>query len=94
MSRIAAQTTSTLSVRILPKTRKKLENLSKVTDRTLSYLAGEALDQYLEVQSWQVKGIESALQEADSKDAKFYEHTEIETWLKSWGTKSERAAPK
>jgi RHH-type rel operon transcriptional repressor/antitoxin RelB len=85
--------TSTLSVRILSKTRDQLDQLSDVTGRTKSFLASEAIENYLAVQSWQIKAIEEAVQLADSKDAKWIEHDQMVEWLNSWGTENEKECP-
>jgi RHH-type transcriptional regulator, rel operon repressor / antitoxin RelB len=46
----------------------QLEALSKATARTKSFVTLEALSSYLEAQSWQIKDIEAALEEADQGD--------------------------
>lgn len=37
----------------------------------------EALEQYLDVNEWQIKGIQDALIEADNRDAVFVDHHEV-----------------
>jgi RHH-type transcriptional regulator, rel operon repressor / antitoxin RelB len=83
----------TLSVRISPKMRDQLEDLATATGRTKSFLAAEAIEQYLEVQTWQVKAIQEAVQNANSKTAKFIEHERIVTWVNSWGSDNELEPP-
>lgn len=68
---------ASLTVRVKPATRNRLENLARVTHRSKSYVIEEALEQYLEVNEWQIKGIQDALIEADSQDAVFVDHQEV-----------------
>lgn len=42
-----------------------------------SYMIEEVLEQYLEVDEWQIKGIQDALLEADSPGAIFVDHDEL-----------------
>jgi len=51
----------------------------KDTDRSKAYLASRAIEEYLEIQEWQVKAIEKAVHEADSPDAQFVDHEEVVT---------------
>lgn len=44
----------TLSVRVTPKAKDQLDDLAEATGRTKSYLASEAIEQYLENQAWQI----------------------------------------
>ena len=84
----------TLSVRVSPKVRDQLENLSGATRRTKSFLAAEAIEHYLTTQSWQVKAIEKSLVKANSRKARFVEHDKVVDWLNSWGTEKESDHPK
>lgn len=84
----------TLSVRIQPEARDQLELLAHATGRTKSYLAAEAIEHYLSVQTWQVKAIEKSLHKANSKTAKFIDHQQVTDWLNSWGSEEEQEAPK
>lgn len=72
---------ASLTVRVKPDTRKRLEAMANVTRRSKSYVIEEALEQYLDVNEWQIKGIQVAIAEADSKDVIFTDH---ETVLKKW----------
>lgn len=77
----------TLSVRVSSKVRNQLEELADATGRTKSFLAGEAIDHYVQTQAWQITAIEKAVKKADSKKAKFVEHEVVTHWLSSWGSK-------
>jgi RHH-type transcriptional regulator, rel operon repressor / antitoxin RelB len=66
-----------LTVRVKPDTRNRIENLARITRRSKSFVIEEALEQYLDVNEWQVRGILDALTEADSQDAVFVDHDEV-----------------
>jgi predicted transcriptional regulator len=84
---------STITIRIDPKTKKRLEKLAQVTDRSMSYFVSHALEQVIAQEEWQIGKIKRRVEIADRPGAKFIPHEDIEVWLKSWGTKKERKAP-
>lgn len=71
-----AQTT-TMTVRLPRDVIDRLEALARATDRTKAYLAGRAIEVYLEQEEWQVKAIEQAVAEANAAGARFYGQDEI-----------------
>ncbi|MCW5588882.1 MAG: CopG family ribbon-helix-helix protein [Legionellales bacterium] len=81
--------TATLSVRLPPEIRDQLEALADATGRTKSFLATEAIESYLAVQAWQVSAIKKALKKANTKGAKFINHTQVTNWVNSWGSEDE-----
>jgi predicted transcriptional regulator len=83
----------TLSIRVSSDAREQLDELADATGRTKSFLAAEAIEHYLAIQSWQVQGIKNAVKKASSKDAKFIEHDKVVDWLESWGHKHEKDMP-
>ena len=84
---------STITIRIDPKTKKRLEKLAQVTDRSMSYFVSHALEQVIAQEEWQIAEIKRRVEIADRPGAKFIPHEDIEAWLKSWATKKERKAP-
>lgn len=60
--------TATLTLRVPVEVRDRLDKLADATHRSKSYLAGEAIRQYLDLESWQVGEIQQALKEADAGD--------------------------
>ena len=78
---------ASLTVRVKPATRTRLDNLARVTRRSKSYVIEEALEQYLDVNEWQIKGIQDALLEAESPGAVFEDHDEV---LAKWEAKVAR----
>ena len=71
-----------LTVRVKPDTKSRLDALARATKRSKSYVIEEALEQYLDVNEWQIKGIEEALTEADSPGAEWVVHEDVKAkWL-------------
>jgi predicted transcriptional regulator len=60
--------TTTLTLRIPEEMKDQLDKLADATRRSKSYLAGEAIRQYLELESWQIGEVQQALKEADAND--------------------------
>ncbi|HSY13675.1 MAG TPA: CopG family ribbon-helix-helix protein [Verrucomicrobiae bacterium] len=83
---------SVLSVRLNPKTKAKLEALAKASRRSRSFLAAEAIENYVESEAWQLAEIEAGIDDLNS--GRSVEHGEIRAWLESWGQKKERKSPR
>jgi len=83
---------TTFTVRVEPEVKKRLEKLAKSTGRSRSFLAAEALDQYLDVNEWQVAGVKRAMASLDRGEG--VSHEEVKDWVDSWGRKRERPVPK
>lgn len=63
-----AASSSLISVRVPTDVAQRLENLSKSVDRSKSYLAAEAIEEYLDLHEWQVQAIQAGLQEVEQGD--------------------------
>jgi RHH-type transcriptional regulator, rel operon repressor / antitoxin RelB len=83
---------TTLTVRVGSDAKRRLERLAKRTGRSRSFLAAEAINEYLAVNEWQVAGIKQAIASLDRGDA--IEHELVKDWVSSWGSGKERAVPK
>jgi predicted transcriptional regulator len=83
---------TTFTVRVDPAVKKRLERLAKSTGRSRSFLAAEALSEYLDVNEWQVAGVKSAMASLDRGEG--VPHEQVKEWVESWGSKKERSAPK
>lgn len=59
------QHTTLVTVRVKPDIAERLEKLAELMDRSKSYLAAEAIEEYLDVQEWRVKAIKEGIAEAD-----------------------------
>jgi RHH-type transcriptional regulator, rel operon repressor / antitoxin RelB len=82
---------TTFTVRVESEVKKRLEKLAKSTGRSRSFLAAEALNQYLDVNEWQVAGVKEAIASLDRGEG--VPHEEVKSWVKSWGRKRERPMP-
>ena len=83
---------TTVSVRINLTAKKRLEKLAKSTGRSRSFLAAEAINGYLDLNEWQVTGVQNAMATLDR--GKGIPHQRVKEWVNSWGSKRERSAPK
>lgn len=81
------QKAPTMTVRVKPATKTRLDALAHATRRSKSYVIEEALKMYLDVNEWQIDGICKATAEADKPDAVFVEHEEV---LAKWEAKVAR----
>ena len=70
---------STITVRIDDNIKSRLEKLAKATSRNKSYLVTHAIEDYLEVNEWQIKEIKAGIKEADA--GHLIDHDAI---LKKW----------
>ena len=59
-------TAKTINVRLPEALYNQLEELAKATARTKSFLAIDALTNYLQSESWQIRDIREGIQEADA----------------------------
>jgi predicted transcriptional regulator len=84
--------TTTLSVRLDVQTKRRLEALAKRARRSKSFLAAEAIASFVEAERWQLDEIEAGLKELD--DGHAIAHADVSAWLRSWGRKRERKAPR
>jgi RHH-type transcriptional regulator, rel operon repressor / antitoxin RelB len=75
--RLCMQKAASITVRVKPDTRKRLDEIARATRRTKSFVIEEALEQYLDVNEWQIKGIQEALAEADTPDAEWVDHEDV-----------------
>ena len=73
---------ATFTVRVDASAKNRLEKLAKNTGRSRSFLAAEAINEYLDVNEWQVAGIRRAIEEADRGE--LISHDQVKTWVESW----------
>ncbi len=83
---------TTLTMRVGPDVKKRLAKLARSTGRTRSFLAAEALNEYLDLNEWQVAGVKRAIASLDHGAG--VAHHEVKDWVNSWGRKRERPVPK
>jgi RHH-type rel operon transcriptional repressor/antitoxin RelB len=73
---------SVLTLRLNPRLKKQLDRLSQATSRTRSFLAAEAIREYVAVNEWQIEEIKKGLEEADRGD--FASEKEVEQVIRKW----------
>ena len=83
---------TTFTVRLDADAKERLERLAKSTGRSRSFLAAEAINQYLEVNEWQVAGIKQAITSLDRGEGVADE--QVKDWVTSWGSRRERPIPR
>jgi RHH-type transcriptional regulator, rel operon repressor / antitoxin RelB len=83
---------TTFTVRVGTAAKKRLERLAKNTGRSRSFLAAEAINEYLDVNEWQVSGIRQAIASLDR--GRGVPHRSVEDWVASWGSANEKPVPK
>ena len=74
--------TTTLTLRVPTETKERLDRLADATHRSKSYLAGEAIRQYIDLEAWQVGEIQQAIKEADAND--FASDAEIDAVVRKY----------
>ena len=74
---------TTMTILLEPELKQRLDRLAKATHRSKSFLAAEALRDFVELNEWQVEEIKSALQEADNGD--FASQQAVNKTLDKWG---------
>jgi len=90
--RIEIMRSATFTVRVDAVAKKRLEKLAKNTGRSRSFLAAEAINEYLDINEWQVAGIKQAIASFDRGEGA--PHGQVKDWITSWGSGRERPIPK
>lgn len=72
-----------VSVRLSAELAARLEKLSRATDRSKSFLAAEAIEEYVALQEWQVEAIKDGIAAAERGD--MASHDEAMAVLGQWG---------
>ena len=74
---------TTMTIRLEPELKSRLDKLSAATHRSKSFLAAEAVREFIELNEWQIDEIKTAVKEADAGD--FASEQEIRTVFSKWG---------
>ncbi len=82
---------ATLTIRVDQDMKDRLEAAAKQQKRSKSFLAGEAIEEYLAVQEWQERRIREAIEAADRGE--LIPHEEVMAWISSWETDNELPMP-
>ena len=59
---------TTMTIRLEGEVKDRLDRLADSTNRSKSYLAAEAIREFVETNEWQIAEIRAALKEADAGD--------------------------
>ena len=59
---------TTMTIRLEPELKSRLDKLAAVTHRSKSFLASEAVREFIELNEWQIHEIKAAVKEADEGD--------------------------
>lgn len=74
---------ATMTLRLDDDLKQRLDRLSKVTQRTQSFLAAEAIREFVDLNEWQIGEIEEAVAEADREE--FASEKQVRGLLGKWG---------
>jgi RHH-type transcriptional regulator, rel operon repressor / antitoxin RelB len=83
---------TTLSIRVDEAEKERLEALARSTGRSRSFLAADAIREYLDANEWQVAGVRAAMRSLDVKGG--VEHDRVKAWVNSWGEERETMRPR
>ena len=74
---------TTMTIRLEPELKSRLDKLSTATHRSKSFLAAEAVREFIEINEWQIEEIKDAVKEADAND--FASDQEVQAVFNKWG---------
>ena len=74
---------ATMTIRLEPALKRRLEQLAESTQRSRSFLAVQAIREFVELNEWQIREIRSAIAEADDDD--FASEELVKDVLGKWG---------
>ena len=78
---------TTMTLRLEDDIKNRLETLAGATQRSKSYLAAEAVRDYVELNEWQIQETRQALAEADAGD--FASAEDVAALAAKWGKPAE-----
>src|SRR6266567_1487328 len=82
---------ASFTVRVDAVAKNRLEKLAKNTGRSRSFLAAEAINEYLDVNEWQVAGIKQAITSLDRGEG--VAHERFKDWVTSWAAAESNRSP-
>jgi predicted transcriptional regulator len=66
-----------LHVRVRPEVLENIDQIAGVIGRSRNWVLNEALENYLDLQKWQLDLIKERRAEAEQQNAEFIDHTEV-----------------
>jgi len=78
---------TTMTIRLEPELKARLDNLATVTHRSKSYLASQAVREFIELNEWQILELKEAVKEADAED--FASEQEVDAMFSHWNSSAD-----
>ncbi|PUA27906.1 MAG: CopG family transcriptional regulator [Cellvibrio sp. 79] len=78
---------TTMTIRLDDDLKQRLDKLADATHRSKSFLATEAIRDFVELNEWQVQEIQNALIEADNDE--FAAKEQVANVFKKWGVNAD-----
>ena len=73
---------TTMTIRLEDDTKDRLDKLADATQRSRSFLASEAIREYIELNEWQIGEIRQAVEEADRGE--FASEDDVKGFFDGW----------
>lgn len=73
---------SVLTLRLDPKLKKQLDRLSRAMSRSRSFVAAEAIREFVALNDWQIEEVRKGVAEADRGD--FASDKDVERTVRKW----------
>ena len=83
---------TTVSIRLTPETKRRLDRLARSADRSVNYLVSDAIEVYVQEQQRQLESIRRGFAEVEA--GHYIPHEAMKAWLLSLGSKHELPAPR
>ena len=90
-TRKSTKPSATFTIRVDEADKQRLEALARSTGRSRSFLAAEAIAEYLAVNEWQIEAIRTAM--AETERGETVSHEAVREWVASWETDQELEPP-
>ncbi len=74
---------TTMTIRLETELKSRLGKLSEATHRSKSFLAAEAVREFIELNEWQIEEIKASIKEAGAGD--FSSKQEVQAIFSKWG---------
>jgi len=87
-ARDSTNPSATFTIRVDEADKKRLEALARATGHSRSFLAAEAIAEYLAVNDWQIEAIQTETERGETVP-----HQAVREWVASWNTDRELEPP-
>lgn len=76
----------TVTIRLESELKRRLDRLADATQRSKSFLAAEAIRDFVDLNEWQIREVESAIGEADREE--FASQELVDDVFGKWGVRA------